>query len=43
MLLEAVALLTASLRIRYLAHELLAVYVAVLRTLRRSHVGPEPA
>lgn len=34
-LLEAIALLTPSMRLRYLAHELLAAYVAVLRTLRR--------
>ena len=42
-LLEAVELLTASLRVCYLAHELLAVYVAVLRTLRRSELSDDPA
>lgn len=42
-LIEAVALLTRSMRVRYLVHELLAVYVAVLRSLRRSHPGDEPA
>jgi hypothetical protein len=42
-LVEAVAMLTRSMRVRYLAHELLAVYVAVLRTLRRSHLGDDPA
>lgn len=44
-LLEAVALLTRSMRIRYAAHELLAVYVAILRTLRGTgpSSGHEPA
>lgn len=40
---ELVELLTPSLRLRYLAHELLAVYVPVLRSLRRGHPGDEPA
>ena len=38
-LVEVVELLTESLRWRYLAHELLAVYVAVLRALRRADLG----
>ena len=42
-LVEAVAMLTRSMRVRYLAHELLAVYVAVLRTLRRTELGDDPA
>ena len=42
-LIEAVAMLTRSMRVRYLAHELLAVYVAVLRALRRSQLGDDPA
>lgn len=39
-LLEAIALLTRSTRLRHAAHELLAVYVAVLRTLRRPGHAP---
>ena len=42
-LLEAVALLTRSMRVRYAAHELLAVYVAILWTLRHRGPGHEPA
>ena len=41
--LEVVALLTRSIRIRYAAHEFLAVYVAVLKTLRRRGTEPDPA
>ena len=42
-LLEAVALLTRSIRLRYAAHEFLAVYVAVLKTLRHRGAEPGPA
>lgn len=40
-LVEAVAMLTRGMRVRCVAHELLAVYVAILRALRRTQFGED--